>query len=90
MNELIIFVSQFCLVMLLGLQSMNVQGGHKLAAAITSFLLGVSGYVVTGMSAQAYKDGFLSTIFLAFVIAGPCGIVTSMYLHPYLRKVFGK
>ena len=39
-NALILFFSTFVLVFALGLQSLNVNQGHYLAAAVTSFFIG--------------------------------------------------
>lgn len=83
-----IFISQYFMIMLLGLQSLNVNQGKKLAAAITSMLLGICGFVVTGIIAQAYQDGFLTLTFASFFIAGPLGIVSSIIVHPKLKRLF--
>jgi hypothetical protein len=40
MTELILFTSTFILVFALGLQSLNVNNGHFVLAAITSFVIG--------------------------------------------------
>ena len=40
MTAFIIFISTFGVVVALGLQSLNVNGGHKLAASITSLIIG--------------------------------------------------
>lgn len=83
----LIFAAQFAMVMLLGLQSLNVNGRHYAGAAATSLLLGVCGYHITATIAAMNQDGFGSTAWWAFIIAGPCGIVTSIWLHPRLRKL---
>ena len=68
----------------------NVSSVCALIAAMTSFCLGVTGFYVTGTIAEVYEDGMFTTMFLSFVLAGPCGIVTSMICHPYIIKFFGK
>ena len=88
--EVKIFLAQFVMIWFLGLQSINVNRGHRLIAAMTSFCLGVTGFYVTGTIAEVYEDGMFTTMFLSFVLAGPCGIVTSMICHPYIIKFFGK
>jgi hypothetical protein len=91
-QTLIVFIAQFFLIMLLGLQSINVNRGQKLLAAITSLLLGVSGFFVTGIVAQVYQQfqsqGVTITL-IAFLAAGPLGIITSIFIHPYLRRIGG-
>lgn len=42
MNALFIFAATFAVVLFLGLQSLNVNGGHKLLAVLTSFGIGVA------------------------------------------------
>lgn len=86
--EIKIFIAQFLMIFLLGLQSINVNRGHKLIAALTSFGLGVAGFYVTGTIAQAYQEGMFSSTFISFIFAGPCGIVCSMFAHPHLVKMF--
>jgi len=84
--EIKIFLAQFLMIFLLGLQSINVNRGHKLLAALTSFGLGIAGFYVTGTIAQAYQEGMFSSMFLSFILSGPCGIVVSMMVHPKIVK----
>ena len=42
MNALFIFAATFAVVLFLGLQSLNVNGGHKLLAVLTSFGISVA------------------------------------------------
>jgi hypothetical protein len=88
--EIKIFIAQFSMIWLLGLQSINVNRGHKLIAALTSFALGIVGFYVTGTVASAYHEGMMSPMFISFILAGPCGILFSMYSHPYIVKFFGR
>ena len=76
-----IFVAQYLTIFLLGFQSMNIRDGRKVAAAITSCCLGVSGYLTTGIISQNYSQGMLSWVFFGFLVAGPVGIVSSMFAH---------
>lgn len=82
----IIFTAQFVCVFLLGTQSQNIRDGKKLAAAVTSLLLGISGWLCTGIISQAYSQGMLSSVFAAFVISGPLAIVASMFVHEHFHK----
>jgi nitrate reductase NapE component len=75
------------MVLLLGLQSLNVNTGHKTLAAICSLLLGICGYHITSVIAAA-QGAYGSGVWWGFILAGPCGIVSSMYLHPHMRRWF--
>lgn len=85
MDAALIFAVQFVYVMLLGLQSLNVNGGHKIAAASTSFVLGACGYQITAAIAASRGEQF-GPVWFAYVVAGPCGIVSSMILFSRWRR----
>ena len=80
MTELALFVSTFGLVFCLGTQSLNVNGGHYVAAFITSFAIGARNLVVLKLAPSATP-----TEMAAYLIGGPFGIVASMIAH---RKFF--
>lgn len=80
-QALIIFLCQFTMIGLLGLQSMNIRDGKKLAAAITSLCLGVAGWNITSIISQVNHEGMLSLVFFSFILSGPAGIVASMFVH---------
>ena len=84
LDAFIVFVAQFVYVLLLGLQSLNVNGGHRTAAAATSLTLGVFGFYLTGSIAAA-KGDIGGVVWWAFILSGPCGIVTSMALFSKWR-----
>lgn len=88
MTEALVFISQFILILLMGLQSLNIRDGRYIPAAITSFLIGVFGYYITAQIAIV-QDMF-TTVWWFYVIAGPLGIVTSIWLHPKLVKLLTK
>lgn len=82
MIELALFASTFIVVFALGLQSLNVNGGHYVAAFITSFVIG-------GSQLALYKlvpDANLLQI-AAYMTGGPFGIVASMWAH---RRFIGR
>jgi hypothetical protein len=81
----IVFLAQFVQVLLLGLQSQTVAHGYKAAAACNSLALGTIGYYITATIA-ANRGDFGGSVWWAFVVAGPCGIVTSMILFRRFRK----
>ena len=76
MNELWLFVSTLVLVFALGLQSLNVNGGHYTLAFLTSFLIGGANLVVLKVAPNA-----ATTEIIAYLSGGPIGIVLSMAAH---------
>jgi hypothetical protein len=85
----VVFVAQYLMVLLLGLQSLNVRDRHYVLAGITSFMLGVCGFYVTSIVGAA-KGQVLTILWWSFVIAGPCGIITAMAVHPALVRAWEK
>lgn len=79
MTELTLFASTFVLVMLLGMQSLNTNNGHYVAAFITSFGIGASNLVLFKLAPDAN-----TTEMLAYLLGGPFGILAAMWLHPKL------
>ena len=83
MTALALFASTFALVFFLGLQSLNVNGGHYRAAFLTGFGIGVGNLALYKLAPNA--SGIEIAAFLA---GGPFGIVSSMWFHRrYFRKV---
>lgn len=82
MTELAIFASTFITVLALGLQSLNVNGGHHAAAFFTSFAIGAGNLFILKLVPSAN-----TTEMAAYLIGGPLGIITSMWLH---RRTIGK
>ena len=82
MTELILFSSAFVSVFALGFQSLNVNGGHYVAAVITSFAIG-AGHIALY---RLMPDATLIQM-AAFMLGGPLGIVSSMFVH---RRTVGK
>lgn len=85
MTELILFISAFVLVFTLGVQSLNVNNGHRWMAAFTSIFIGGSQIVMFKLAPNADWSEII-----AFVSGGPFGIVSSMTAHPYLVKLIKK
>ena len=79
MVALTLFLGTFSLVFLLGLQSLNVNNGHKILAAITSFFIGCVSIILYKLAPNAtwYET-------MAFLCGGPIGIIQSMNFHPKL------
>lgn len=83
-----VFAAQFVYVLLLGLQSLNVNGRHYAMAAATSVHLGVLGFWLTAMIAEVKTAGVGDGVWWAFVLAGPVGIVVAIYIHPHLHRLY--
>lgn len=74
---ILVFSAQLVYVLLLGLQSLNVNSNRKAWAAGTSFMLGTFGYQITATIATHRGDA-LGPVWWSYVLAGPIGIVASM------------
>jgi hypothetical protein len=85
MTELALFISTFVVVFALGLQSLNVNNGHRLLAFTTSIVIGSSQLVLFKLAPHADLS---ETI--AFLSGGPFGIVASMEVHPWFARKFGR
>ena len=83
-----VFAAQFVYIMLLGLQQLNVVGSKYVGAMVVSLLLGMFSYQLTATIAlnSVKKDRF---VWVAYLIGGPLGIVTSMTIFPTLAKWYG-
>lgn len=83
MNALVLFVATFVAVFALGLQSLNVNGRHFVAAGLTSLLIGGANLVLfkslPGPTGPAELVGYL--------LGGPAGIICAMVAHPLLVGV---
>jgi Na+-transporting NADH:ubiquinone oxidoreductase subunit NqrB len=82
MTELTLFASTFVLVFALGLQSINVNNGHYVLAALTSFVIGAGQMVLYKLAPNA---GW--TDIAAYLCGGPFGIIAAMHAHPYLARI---
>lgn len=81
MNALALFGSTFVLVLALGLQSLNVNGRHYVAAFLTSFGIGAGNLVLFKLAPDASGIEIV-----AFMLGGPFGIITAIWAHPRLVK----
>jgi hypothetical protein len=82
MTELTLFASTFVLVFALGAQSLNVNNGHYIAAALTSFVIGAGQMVLFKLAPNASASEIA-----AFLLGGPFGITASMWAHPRLARI---
>jgi len=85
MTAALLFASTFFLVFFLGLQSLNVNNGHRLAAFLTSFGIGTSNLLLFKLAPNA---GGIEIA--AFLFGGPFGIVASMLAHPTMARWIGR
>ena len=79
-----LFISTFAVVFALGLQSLNVNGGHQRAAFVTSFLIGASNLVLFKVMPGPTEPLLIA----AYLLGGPFGIVASMRAHKRMRTWF--
>jgi hypothetical protein len=84
MTAALIFAASFGFVFALGIQQMNVQLRGKIAAFVTGLLIQLTQLVVL-KSLPGPTDPFEIA---AFMLGGPCGIVTSIWIHPHLVAMF--
>lgn len=84
MTAAALLLSTYALVFALGLQSLNVNGGHYRAAFLTSLAIGGSNLVLFKLAPNA--SGLEIAAYLA---GGPLGIVSAMRAHPYIVRLYG-
>lgn len=82
MSALILFVAAFCIVFALGFQSLNVNRGHYIAAAVTSLAIGTANLVLLKLLPAQTTPLELA----AYLGGGPLGIVASMWAHKRWMK----
>lgn len=73
---LVLFLSTFVTVFAMGLQSLNVNGGHYKAAFVNSIVIGASNLLLYKVMPNASPIEIV-----AYLSGGPFGIVSSMYMH---------
>lgn len=83
MTAAALLLSTYALVFALGLQSLNVNGGHYRAAFITSLGIGASNLVLFKMAPDAS-----GLEIIAYLAGGPLGIVSAMRAHPYIVRLY--
>lgn len=84
MTAALLFAASFAFVFTLGIQQMNVERRSKLAAFLTSLLIGLSQLVLF----QVLPGPVQVVEVLAFLLGNGVGIVTSMWMHPHLVAMF--
>jgi hypothetical protein len=82
MNAFYLFISTFCVVFALGLQSQLVNNGFWKGAMVNSFLIGASNLVLFKLAPSA--DGWE---IVGYLTGGPLGIVASMAVFKAIKGV---
>jgi hypothetical protein len=85
---ILIFICQFGVVYMLGVQSLNVRDGHYIGAAISSLLIGIFAFITTSIIGGLNVTDLGSVVGLSFLVAGPLGITAAMASHEWLVRVF--
>lgn len=81
MIALLLLASTFLLVFFLGLQSLIVNRGYRIAAFFNSFAIGLCNLVLFKLAPDA--NGIEVS---AYLMGGPFGIVTAMFVFSRLSK----
>lgn len=85
LNAAAVFACQYAYIFLLGMQQQNVIHRRYVGAGGVSLLLGMGGYYLTATIALAAGQGFGSPVWWGYILAGPAGIVTAMWVHPRMN-----
>ncbi len=75
-SALLIFAATYVSVFTLGLQSLNVNQGHYLAAAVTSFFIGTGHILLYRLMPQAHWVEYVG-----YYAGGIAGITASIWFH---------
>lgn len=81
MTYAILFGSTFVVVFVLGAQSLIVNNGRYAAAFVNSFVIGTCNMVLLKLGPQA-----MPLEIVAFLLGGPFGIVSAMYVFRHLHR----
>jgi hypothetical protein len=84
LTALILFACSFAVVFTMGLQQLNVQGGHRTAAFVTSVL--ISGSSLVQFKVLPGPTGVWEIA--AYLLGSAIGIVCSMAAHGPLKRAF--
>lgn len=78
-----VFASQFFMIMLVGLNQLNIVNDNLYTAMVTSSLIGVCSFfninVISGEEAFSY-------VWWAFIVSGGLAIGASMKAYPFLQR----
>lgn len=85
MTALLLFIATFAAVFTLGVQQINVERRHMLAAAVTSPLIGLAHLALF----KVLPGPTLAIEIAAYLAGGSAGIVASIWAHPRLAAALG-
>jgi len=85
MTQVILFISAFATVFLLGIQQQNVTGRHFVAAFITSIGIGIAQIFLWRLVPIATPGEIIATL-----AGGPVGIIAAMWSHPKIANYWSK
>lgn len=85
MTALLLFIATFAAVFTLGVQQINVERRHMLAAALTSPLIGLAHLALF----KVLPGPTLLVEIAAYLAGGSAGIVASIWAHPRLAAALG-
>lgn len=88
-DAILVFLAQYVYILLLGLQSLNVNQRRYWAAGTVSALLGVLGFFLTSVIGDA-RNLQWTLLWWGFVASGPAGICTAIWIHPHLVRWFAR
>ena len=86
MSAIAIFFACFAVVFLLGIQQLNVNGRHYIAAMLTSYGIGTAQLFLLKVMPQPTSNWEI----VAYLNAGPIAIACAMAAHPGLVRLFAK
>jgi hypothetical protein len=81
-----LFMSTFCLVYLLGVQQLNVQGNHILLAMLTSLAIGTANLLV--IRGASVLDWHSTVDVVLYLSGGVIGIASAMRTHHLLLAAY--
>jgi hypothetical protein len=90
MEIITLFVGQFLLIYVLGIQSLMVRDDNYVGAAIGATLIGISQFYLTSLISNMGIESIGTLAWCVFVVAGPLAIVTSMKTHPFIARLTKK
>lgn len=88
MTALYISLLQLICVCALGLQSLNVNNGHRLLAALTSVVISITSLL--SLSLTIVRHDLSAVNIAAFITGSIVGILASMQMHPWLAARLGR
>jgi hypothetical protein len=80
-DEIVLFLSQYILIFIIGFQSQSVRDNRYGAAMLGSVFIGLAQLFQWKVMPNATPSQMI-----VWLLAGPLGIVSSMWLHPIIFR----